>query len=119
MIRDSQLQIPHDALEKLVGALHEHWQKCSLAGAEITLLTDTNLRRPLRRTIERSVPDLSVTAYSEVPADLTVDFEHIIRLEDIFPDPDSTQSSEQPDRISAGRAPVSAMHSSAVALDAA
>jgi flagellar biosynthesis protein FlhA len=118
MIRDSQLQIPHAPLEKLVAALHECWQKCSLASAEITLLTDGTLRRPLRRTIERSVPDLSVTAYSEIPADLTIDFEHIIRLEDIFPEL-ANQPEQQSDNRSPGRATASAEHYQAVPLDAA
>ena len=95
MIRESQLQLPANVLEKLVGRLHELWQKSSLAGTEFTLLTNASLRRPFRHTIERSVPDLSVTAYSEVPADVTIDFEYIIRSEEIFPNPTTAKEPQQ------------------------
>jgi len=118
-IRDSQLQIPHGALERLVSVLHEHWQKCNVAGSEITLLTDASLRRPLRRTIERSVPELSVTAYTEVPADLTIDFQHIVRLEEIFPDAAEIDSADSSDDETLGSKTTSADRQGAALLGAA
>ena len=100
-VRDALIQIPHDALERLVGTLHEHWQKSSIAGTNITLLCDAVLRRPLRRSIERSVPELSVTAYTEVPPDIAIDFAHILRLEDVFPESSATNSPNAAERRNA------------------
>ena len=47
------------------------------------MLTDGLLRRPLRHVIERAIPDLTVTAYNEIPTDLTVDVQDIVKLEEI------------------------------------
>ncbi len=86
LVQEKQLAIPHSALERLIATLHEHWQACSMSGHEYTLLTDAALRRPLRQATERAIPDLTVTAYTEVPSDLTIDFQKIIKLEDVFAD---------------------------------
>jgi flagellar biosynthesis protein FlhA len=67
----------------LIAAISQRWEKSHLKGREIALLTDGQLRRPLRQVIERSIPDLTVTSYAEIPTDLTVDVQDIIRLEEV------------------------------------
>ena len=48
-------------------------------------MTDATLRRPLRHSVARSLPDLAVLAYSEVPADLLLEPAGLIRPEDFGP----------------------------------
>ncbi len=107
LVQEKQLVIPHDALERLISKLHEHWQACSMSGSEFTLLTDSALRRPLRQTTERAIPDLTVTAYTEVPSDLTIDFQKIIKLEDVFPD-DSSEAASPLSKSQTSSAPAAA-----------
>ena len=83
LLRERQLVLPHDVLERLLTAISQRWEKSHLEGREIVLLTDGLLRRPLRQVIERAIPDLTVTAYSEIPTDLTVDVQDIVKLEEI------------------------------------
>ena len=52
----------------------------------VALLTDSGLRRPLRRVIERALPDLAVIAYAEIPADMMIDPVSIVRVDAVFPD---------------------------------
>lgn len=83
-LRDRQLLLAHDALERLVTAINQRWEKSQLSGREITLLTDGELRRPLRQAIERALPEVTVAAYTEVPSDITIDITDVIKLEDVF-----------------------------------
>jgi flagellar biosynthesis protein FlhA len=83
-LRERQLVLPHDVLERFITAVNERWEKSHLEGREITLLTDAELRRPMRQTLERALPDLTVTSYGEVPNDVAIDIREVIRLEDVF-----------------------------------
>jgi flagellar biosynthesis protein FlhA len=74
-------------LEKLVVCLGNEWRKASLAGREAALLTDTILRRPLRQALLRSLPDLAVLAYQEVPPDLILNPAALIRVEEVIGGP--------------------------------
>jgi flagellar biosynthesis protein FlhA len=72
-------------LERLVLRLLNEWRKASARNQDVALLTDTSLRRPLRHALARSLPDLTVIAYPEVPADLLLEPEVLLRLEDLNP----------------------------------
>ena len=82
-MKDRQLMLPHEILQRFVGILNQRWEKSHLDGHEITLLTDGELRRPLRQALERSLPDLAVTAYGEVPSDLSIDIREMIKLDEV------------------------------------
>jgi flagellar biosynthesis protein FlhA len=71
-------------LEKLVVCLANEWRKASLAGKEVALLTDTILRRPLRQALLRSLPDLAVLAYQEMPPDLSLNPAALIKPEEVL-----------------------------------
>ena len=55
----------------------------TFAGKETALLTDTTLRRPLRQTLARSLPELAVIAYQEVPTDFILQPVALIKLDDL------------------------------------
>lgn len=81
---DGRIVLPHAVLEKLMTELHEAITQASSAGKEIALLTDRVLRRSVRQLLERSLPDLSVVAFNEVPADMSIDISTVIKHDSLF-----------------------------------
>ena len=59
------------------------WRKSQMAGKDVALLTDAGLRRPLRAALVRSLADMSVIAYQEIPADIGLQPVAMIRPEDL------------------------------------
>ena len=80
---DRVLALDGNRLEKLIMRLLNEWRKASAGNQEVALLTDAPLRRPLRHALARSLPDLTVLAYSEVPADLLLEAVAVVRPEDL------------------------------------
>jgi flagellar biosynthesis protein FlhA len=85
LLRDGQLLLQPAQLERLIGACHQPWQQSQQEGHDLALLTDGALRRPLRRTLWRALPDLGVLSYGEVPRDVLIDPRTMIRAEDLWP----------------------------------
>ena len=50
----------------------------------MTLLVDSQLRRPVRQMLSRGLQDLSVIAYTEVPNDVMLEATTIVKREDIY-----------------------------------
>jgi flagellar biosynthesis protein FlhA len=84
-LHDKNLVLQPLPLEKLILCLANAWRKSHLAGKDVAVLTDTVLRRPLRNALVRSLADLSVIAYQEIPADIGLQPVALIRPEDIAP----------------------------------
>jgi flagellar biosynthesis protein FlhA len=84
-LNEKTLALHPSQLEKLIGKLGELWKRLTLEGQEAALLSDQLLRRPLRRAIERALPDLRVIAYTEIPKDLLIDAEAVIHIQDVLP----------------------------------
>jgi hypothetical protein len=61
------------------------------------VLVDGGLRRPFRQAVSRSLADLAVIAYQEVPGDLLLTAEAMIKSEDI-----AVAKPEEAKAISAG-----------------
>lgn len=82
--QDKKMAIPPDAFEALIvrlaGSLREAGQK----GLEVALLVDSHLRRSLKSVLLRGLPDLTVIAFTEVPNDVLLEAEVIIRREEIY-----------------------------------
>lgn len=87
---NGNLALPPAQYEKLVTRLNEEWQKLALQEQEAALLVDANLRRPVRRSVERAVRDLAVISYTEIPNDLIIEPVAMLRLAEIFPAPVAT-----------------------------
>ncbi len=94
-LRDHALTLPPTQLERMIVKLSEHWRKANAASQEVALLCDSSLRRPLRRTIERSLSDLPVVAYTEIPADMLINAVAMLRNEDIQPEEQDNTSRNQ------------------------
>jgi flagellar biosynthesis protein FlhA len=82
-IAEKTLVLDSARLEKLVMRLAEEWRKASAKGQDAALLVDGGLRRALRQALSRSLSDLAIIAYQEVPGDLLLTAEAIIKSEDI------------------------------------
>jgi flagellar biosynthesis protein FlhA len=72
-----------DELERLVGQLQAKWETSRLKNQPAAVLVDSSIRYALHRTIFRSLPDLSIIAYSEIPSDLLIESIGIIRFQDV------------------------------------
>jgi len=77
------LAIEPGQIEKLVNRVATEWRKATLRGQEVALLADSAIRRTLRHTLARAVPDLAVIAYQEVPTDLILEPVAMLKLEEI------------------------------------
>ena len=84
-LSDKVLVLDGGRLEKLVLRLLEEWRKASARNQDVALLTDAMLRRPLRHALARSLPDLVVIAYPEVPADLLLEAAAMLRFDEVSP----------------------------------
>ena len=94
-VHDRTLSLLPGPLEQLIGRLNEQWQKATVDGRDIVLLTDGTLRRPLRQAIGRALPEMSVVAYHEIPNDVLINFQHMLKLEDVFADVTTSDTSFQ------------------------
>jgi len=50
----------------------------------VALLCDQTLRRAIRRALERALPELAVVAYTEIPNDVLIEPQAIIRDAEVF-----------------------------------
>jgi flagellar biosynthesis protein FlhA len=78
-----------DQLEKLIMEMQAKWEGSRLKNQISTVLVDSSIRYPLHRTVFRSLPEVSVVAYSEVPSDLRIESVGMIRYEDILGEGDN------------------------------
>jgi flagellar biosynthesis protein FlhA len=80
-------------LEQLIGLLKAESDKACLNGRPVALLTDGSLRRPLRQSIVRALPDLHVIAYAEIPGDMLIEPLAMLRRDQVFGDDDTGDGS--------------------------
>jgi flagellar biosynthesis protein FlhA len=82
-VHDKILALDPGRLEKLVLRLASEWRKANARGQDVALLTDGSLRRTMRQALARSLPDLAIIAYQEVPSDLLLEPVAMLKPEDI------------------------------------
>lgn len=73
-----------DQLERLIMEVQAKWEASRLKNQTAALLVDSSIRLPMNRTIYRSLQEVSVVAYSEVPTDLRIESVGVIRYEDVL-----------------------------------
>jgi flagellar biosynthesis protein FlhA len=92
-LHEKNLALEPPRLEQLVVRLANESRKLAARGQELGLLSDSSIRRPLRQAIARSLPDLAVIAYQEVPSDLLLEPVAMLRPEDLAPATEEAKSS--------------------------
>jgi flagellar biosynthesis protein FlhA len=85
---EGRIVLQHSVLEKLMSTLHEIVTNASNEGLDVAVLTDRTLRRSVRQLLERSLPDMPVVAFNEVPSDMAIDIRSIIKYESAFSSPE-------------------------------
>ncbi|GBD35322.1 Flagellar biosynthesis protein FlhA [bacterium HR36] len=93
-LHQGHLVLEPNRLERMILRLSEVWRRAVGQGQEAALLCDTTIRRPLRQALFRSLPDLGVISYAEVPANFTLHPVDMLRVEDLAP-PGTQPSSPQ------------------------
>lgn len=82
-IHEKSLVLDPARLEKLMARLGTEWRKATARGHEVALLVDGSLRRPLRQVLSRSLADLALIAYQEVPSDLQLEVVAMVKPEEL------------------------------------
>jgi flagellar biosynthesis protein FlhA len=72
-LHQGSLTIATATLAGLLEDAGRAWKDSQRINLPLALLVDQSLRRPLRRLLAQSCPDLSVVAYQEVPQDMLID----------------------------------------------
>ena len=76
----------HGDLERLLSSIQTQLNKSQLSNAPFALLTDDLLRRPIRRCLERSLPDVAVIAFGEIPSDMMIEQVAVLESTHVFRD---------------------------------
>ena len=84
MLQDKKLAINQEALEALIVKLANVLRDAGQKGVEVALLVDSTLRRPVRQLLQRGLSDLTVIAFTEVPNELMLEAEAIIKRDEIY-----------------------------------
>lgn len=99
-VAEENVLLSPEELERLIQQLRSAWEKASLKNEPAALLVDSSIRYPLHRTIFRSLPELSIIAYGEIPEDLVISSAGMIRYQEVMQlrgtDWDATANSAQP-----------------------
>ena len=84
LLHDGKIALGPEQLEKLIVKLAIECREASNRKQEVALLVDTTLRAPVRQMLSRALQDLTIIAFSEVPNDLLLEPEVVVKPEDVF-----------------------------------
>ncbi|MBC7965843.1 MAG: FHIPEP family type III secretion protein [Fuerstia sp.] len=83
-IQKDQVALEVSSATRMIEAIHKAWKDSERRQMPLALLVDQKIRRPLRRLIARTTPDIGVIAYQEVPDDLVIDSVVMLEFDDII-----------------------------------
>lgn len=87
-----------DELAALVEKYKQSWEVASMKDEPAAVLVDSSIRWAMRQTVHRSLPQVSIVAYSEIPAELLIEPVAILREQEVF----ESHASQQPEMAVAG-----------------
>ncbi len=82
-IQATAMAISPASLERLVVKVQSIWEQARIKNESVALLVDSTIRLPLRQAIFRSLREVSVIAYSEIPSNLLIDAQNMIRFDEV------------------------------------
>ena len=74
------LVLEPNAVQLLLESVGRHAESLAQAGFRPVILCSAAIRAPLRRLLERAVPNLAVLSFAEIAADVQVQSEAVVRL---------------------------------------
>ena len=78
------IAIRPEELERLIQLLQSKWEASRLKNEPAAVLVDSSIRYALHRTVFRSLPELAIIAYSEIPSDLLIEAVGSIRFQEVI-----------------------------------
>lgn len=90
-VTDGQLGLAPTPLQALLTQVGDSYLNSQRKQQPLALLCDTQLRRPLRKILARSSPELGVIAFQELPPDLMIEPLRILRHDEVFTEPPRTR----------------------------
>ena len=69
-------------MQRLVTAVAQEVERAAARGHQVALLTSARVRRPLRRLLERALPQLPVLAYGEIASEVEVEALGMVEVHD-------------------------------------
>jgi flagellar biosynthesis protein FlhA len=104
-----------DQLALLVEKYKQAWELASMKDEPAAILVDSAIRWSMRQTIHRSLPQVSIVAYNEIPGDLLIEPVTILRHQDVFGQQDEPGNSsvESPDPQSVNAVPTTSQENAA------
>lgn len=93
-VNGEMIAMQPDHLGKLVDKCKQAWELASMKNQPAAVLVDSSIRRALRQTVHRSLPQVSIVAYHEIPPDLLIEPVTVVRHDDVFDGDDATNSSQ-------------------------
>ena len=84
MIQNDSIALSPASLERLVVSLQTKWETSRIKDEPAAVLVDSSVRQPLRQTVSRSLPEISIIAYSEIPADLVIESVSLVRMSEVM-----------------------------------
>jgi flagellar biosynthesis protein FlhA len=103
-VNGEMIAMQPDHLGKLVDKCKQSWELASMKNQPSAVLVDSSIRRALRQTVHRSLPQVSIVAYHEIPADLLIEPVTVIRHDDVFDGEAPLQPPPQGDSLPAATA---------------
>lgn len=97
-LSEGQLALPAAALERLMTAVGDCCRTYGRAGPPPALVVHHTLRRPVKRLLRRSLPQLGFLAFREIPPDVAIQPIGLIQTEQVF---DAGSEAAEPPRASA------------------
>lgn len=86
-VQNHQIALDPARLEQLTLRLAAEVRKAGARGQEVALLCDSSIRRALHHALARTLADLSVISYQEIPTDVLMEPVAIIRPEELAAGP--------------------------------
>ena len=83
-LHQDQLALGAGPLTRLIEAVGKAARESERNQLPLALLVDQKVRRPLKRLLARTTPDVGVIAYQEVPNDLVIDSAVMLQFDDII-----------------------------------
>ncbi|MDA1231679.1 MAG: flagellar biosynthesis protein FlhA [Planctomycetota bacterium] len=91
-IQKDQLALEVSSATRMIEAIHRSWKDSERLQMPLALLVDQKIRRPLKRLIARTTPDIGVIAYQEVPDDLVIDSVVMLEFDEIIGTESTTEN---------------------------
>lgn len=93
-LHQDQLALGAGPLTRLIEAVGKAARESERNQLPLALLVDQKVRRPLKRLLARTAPDVGVIAYQEVPNDLVIDSAVMLQFDDIIGPEASTDAGQ-------------------------